>query len=151
MNDSCNSSNEALPLGIEYAGICIAEKNRSGGNSTLNANPVSDARTFILPLQSNNTFSSGMRREQLLNSLSTYNYMAPFKQARKARHGSTTTWLSETSEFQNWLNQAESSLFWCSGIRKSKREISTGSSILTIKPTRSRLRKNRTHVVLQCQ
>ena len=88
-----------------------------------------------LPLQSNNTLSSGTKRERLLSSLSTYNHMAPFKQARKARHGSTTAWLSDTQEFQDWLNEAESSLFWCSGIRKSKREISTRSFVLTIEPT----------------
>ncbi len=76
-------------------------------------------KDFIICLQLNNIISSGMRRERLLNNLSTYNYMAPFKHARKCRHGSTTAWLSDTQEFQRWSKGAESSLFWCSGIRKS--------------------------------
>lgn len=52
----------------------------------------------------------------MLKNLSTYNYMAPFKNAYKHRYGKTTSWLGQSSEFQSWLSAGQSSVFWCSGI-----------------------------------
>ena len=59
----------------------------------------------------------GSRRERLLEKLSDFNYMFSFKQARKKRHWSTSSWLLDTDDYRDWL-AGELSLFWCSGLRK---------------------------------
>src|SRR5947208_12246816 len=43
--------------------------------------------------------------------------MPSFKQARKRRHWTTSSWLLDTDEYRNWLG-GELSLFWCSGLRE---------------------------------
>jgi hypothetical protein len=61
----------------------------------------------------------GKRKQRLLDSLSTYNHIVAFKQARKKRHGNTAQWLTQSSEFGRWINETEVSVFWCSGKRES--------------------------------
>ncbi|KAH0562468.1 hypothetical protein GP486_002842 [Trichoglossum hirsutum] len=67
---------------------------------------------------------SRLRRQELLEKLSDYNYMSSFKQARKKRHWTTSTWLLDTDDYRDWL-AGELSLFWCSGL------LGTGKTILT--------------------
>src|SRR5205809_2637899 len=43
--------------------------------------------------------------------------MSSFKQARKKRHWTTSSWLLDTDDYRNWL-VGEFSLFWCSGLRE---------------------------------
>ncbi|KAJ9664651.1 hypothetical protein H2201_005165 [Coniosporium apollinis] len=68
---------------------------------------------------------SRKHRQQLLDSLSTYDYLAAFKQARKKRHGNTTQWLTRTSEMDRWLNDPGCPVFWCSG------KLGSGKTVLT--------------------
>lgn len=58
------------------------------------------------------------KKKQLLASLSSYNYQFKFKQACRKRYGTTCSWLFHNKEFNDWLNDDESSLFWCHGIRE---------------------------------
>lgn len=60
----------------------------------------------------------GRHRRKLLDKLSIHDHVSALKQERKKRHSQTSTWLCQTEEFNNWLNESESSLFWCSGHRK---------------------------------
>lgn len=50
--------------------------------------------------------------------LSTHDYVAALKRMRKKRYGTTSSWLSQTEVFKNWLEDAKSSTFLLSGIRK---------------------------------
>ena len=60
-----------------------------------------------------------------MDHVSSYDYLAAFKQARKKRHGTTSLWLSQTDEYRDWLGDSQSSLFWCSGI------LGAGKTVLT--------------------
>lgn len=55
------------------------------------------------------------RRQQLLDSLSTHDYLTPLKQSRRKRHAGTAEWLFETEEFNEWINDLGFTVFWCSG------------------------------------
>lgn len=66
-----------------------------------------------------------VRKQFLLDMLSTYNHISALKQLRKKRYGTTSTWLSKTSEYELWLNESKSSFFWLSGI------LGSGKSVLT--------------------
>lgn len=82
------------------------------------------------------------KRQQLLNSLSTHDYLTPLKQSRRKRHSSTAQWLFPTNEFHLWANGTGSPLLWCSG--KSKHHFSKYlSKILTMT---SWIRKDDSHV-----
>ncbi|KAI9765660.1 MAG: hypothetical protein M1840_007217 [Geoglossum simile] len=67
---------------------------------------------------------SRLRRQHLLEKLSDYDYMFSFKQARKKKHWTTTSWLFDTNDYRNWL-ASDMSLFWCSGL------LGTGKTVLT--------------------
>jgi hypothetical protein len=58
------------------------------------------------------------RRQRLLDSLSTYDYLTSLNQNRKKRYRGTSEWLFKTREFDHWLNCTDSPLLWCYG--KSK-------------------------------
>lgn len=58
------------------------------------------------------------RRQQLLDSLSKYDYLTPLKQSRRKRLSGTSEWLFQTREFSQWIHNTESPLLWCYG--KSK-------------------------------
>ena len=78
------------------------------------------------------------RKQQLLDNLSTYDYISPFKRARKKRFGSTGCWLISTTEYQKWLGERGLSVFWLSGIMGSGKTILTASvvdDLLTRRPT----------------
>lgn len=59
------------------------------------------------------------RRQRLLDSLSTHDYLTALKQSRRKRYGTTTEWLFHTTEFHRWANDADCPLLWCSGKSKS--------------------------------
>ncbi|KAK7928425.1 Vegetative incompatibility protein HET-E-1 [Apiospora marii] len=57
---------------------------------------------------------SARRTQQLLDSLSTHDFMRPFKRSSEKRYGDTTNWVFGTEQFRNWLD-GESPVLWCSG------------------------------------
>ncbi|KAL2221474.1 hypothetical protein M432DRAFT_587466 [Thermoascus aurantiacus ATCC 26904] len=65
------------------------------------------------------------KRERLLASLSSYNYKFSFKQACRKRYGTTCSWITHNKEFNDWLNDSGSSLFWCHGIPGSGKTVLT--------------------------
>ena len=65
----------------------------------------------------------GFRKQELLEKLSNYDYMGPFRRASQKRHGQTAGWLTESIEFANWIAEPKSSVFILSGKRKSSSEI----------------------------
>ncbi len=54
------------------------------------------------------------RRRQLLDSLSSYDHLPPFKRACKERHCGTAQWIFHTTEFSRWKD-GSSPWIWCSG------------------------------------
>lgn len=60
----------------------------------------------------------GVERKKLLDKLSSYDYWGAMRRIRKKRHGQTSSWLSRSKAFKNWLEDANSSTLWLSGIRK---------------------------------
>ncbi|OCK72892.1 hypothetical protein K432DRAFT_430842 [Lepidopterella palustris CBS 459.81] len=70
---------------------------------------------------------SSLRRQHLLDQLSVHNHNAAFNQARSKCYGTTGRWLTETTEFKQWVKMDESSFFWCSG------SLGSGKTILTAK------------------
>ncbi|KAH8812078.1 hypothetical protein F5884DRAFT_831783 [Xylogone sp. PMI_703] len=65
------------------------------------------------------------KRRQLLESLSSYDYLAAFKQNRRKKYRATAEWLFGTPEFERWINGTGHPLFWCSG------KMGSGKTILT--------------------
>ena len=66
----------------------------------------------------------GARRQELLNRLSNYDYMTPYRRASMKRHGQTGGWLTESTEFADWMADPKPSIFILSGERESFSEIS---------------------------
>lgn len=54
-------------------------------------------------------------RRRLLDSLSTYDYLTPYKKACKMRHPATAEWLLQSTNFTCWEEGTCSPWFWCSG------------------------------------
>ncbi|KAL6794164.1 ankyrin repeat-containing domain protein [Trichoderma sp. SZMC 28012] len=65
------------------------------------------------------------RKQRLLDSLSTHDYLTPFKQSCRKRYSGTLEWLFHTDEFNMWNNSREFPLLWCSG------KIGSGKTTLT--------------------
>ncbi|TFB02951.1 Ankyrin repeat domain-containing protein 50 [Trichoderma ghanense] len=85
-----------------------------------------DNSAMIAELQSEVDRRRAMeRRQQLLDSLSTHDYVTPLKQSRRKRYSGTLEWLFKTREFDRWLNDSECPFLWCSG------KIGSGKTILT--------------------
>lgn len=60
----------------------------------------------------------GIDRSKLLDKLSSHDYWGALRRIRKQRHGKTSSWLSESKIFTDWLNDTQSGTLWLSGIRK---------------------------------
>lgn len=60
----------------------------------------------------------GVERKKLLDKLSSHDYWSAMRRIRKKRHGQTSSWLSRSKAFTDWLEDANSSTLWLSGIRK---------------------------------
>ena len=60
----------------------------------------------------------GVERKKLLDKLSSHDYWGAMRRIRKKRHGQTSSWLSRSEAFKDWLEDANSSTLWLSGIRK---------------------------------
>lgn len=55
------------------------------------------------------------RKQRLLDSLSTHDYLTPFKQSCRKRYSGTLEWLFHTDEFNTWINSRDFPSLWCSG------------------------------------
>lgn len=60
----------------------------------------------------------GHRKQKLLDRLSNYNYMAPYRRASMKRHGQTSAWLTKSTEFADWVADPKPSIFMLSGKRE---------------------------------
>lgn len=65
------------------------------------------------------------RKQRLLDSLSTHDYLTPFKQSCRKRYSGTLEWFFHTDEFNMWNNSREFPLLWCSGKSEFKYSHST--------------------------
>ncbi|RWA09085.1 hypothetical protein EKO27_g6023 [Xylaria grammica] len=68
------------------------------------------------------------RRQQLLDSLSTYDHLRLLKQSRLKRHRNTSNWITHTTEFHRWVDRAVP-LLCCFGKIGSGKTIATASVI----------------------
>ena len=66
-----------------------------------------------------------VRKQKLLDTLSTYDYLGPLRRERKKRYGGTGLWLSECKEYQDWLLDDRFGVFWLTGI------LGSGKTVLT--------------------
>lgn len=64
-----------------------------------------------------------MAKEKLLEKLSSYDYIATLRRMRKKRHGETSSWLSRTKTFTDWLEESKSGALWLSGIGSNPRTL----------------------------
>ncbi|KAJ1335026.1 ankyrin repeat domain-containing protein 50 [Microdochium nivale] len=81
---------------------------------------------------------SATRKQQILDSLSTHDFMRSFKQSTEKRYGNTTQWVFETPQFRRWLD-GESPVLWCSGKIGSGKTIIASSTIHHILTTKGSL------------
>ena len=72
--------------------------------------------------------SARERKQQLIDSLSTRDYIRLFKQNCRKRWHKTTSWLFQTSELCSWLD-GERPVIWCSGKIGSGKTITSASVI----------------------
>ncbi|KAF5698545.1 NACHT domain-containing protein [Fusarium globosum] len=70
-----------------------------------------------------------MRSEEVENSLSSYDYIKPLKQARQKRYPKSAEWIFGTDEFKSWVDGTTSGLLWCSGKMGSGKSIICASVI----------------------
>ncbi|KAK5625712.1 hypothetical protein RRF57_001428 [Xylaria bambusicola] len=68
------------------------------------------------------------RRQQLLTSLSTYDYLRFFKQSLLKQYDKTSDWIFQTPEFQGWLD-GTAPLLCCFGKIGSGKTVATASVI----------------------
>ncbi|KAI1060020.1 hypothetical protein LB506_012623 [Fusarium annulatum] len=67
--------------------------------------------------------------QKLLDSLSSYDYIKPLKQARQKRYPKSAEWIFDTDEFKRWVNGNTPNLLWCSGKMGSGKSIISASVI----------------------
>ncbi|KAK2034715.1 hypothetical protein LX32DRAFT_375278 [Colletotrichum zoysiae] len=82
----------------------------------------------------NDQLQQGIRRAEenrlrLLESLSSYDYLTPYKKACKIRHPGTAEWLFKSTTFAQWEEGSSSPWLWCSGKIGSGKTILTASAI----------------------
>ncbi|RFN47649.1 nacht domain protein [Fusarium flagelliforme] len=78
------------------------------------------------------------KKQKLLDSLSSHDYMKSFKQARQKRYPQSASWIFDTNEFENWAEGKTSPLLWCSGKMGSGKTILAASVIDFLLTKRSR-------------
>ncbi|CAI0650533.1 unnamed protein product [Colletotrichum noveboracense] len=85
-------------------------------------------------------------RRQLLDSLSSYDYLTHFKKACKLRHPKTAEWLFQSTAFTQWEQGLSSPWLWCSGKIGSGKTVLTASAVEHIYAHERRARENVTFV-----
>ena len=102
-------------------------KNEDGGYKHLSARLVRDfIYSFYLSCPKLKK-GIGTRKQKLLDRLSNYDYMTPYRRASLKRHGQTASWLTESTQFADWIVDPNSSMFILSGKREFSAEINTYS------------------------
>ncbi|KAF4918219.1 Ankyrin repeat domain-containing protein 29 [Colletotrichum viniferum] len=81
-------------------------------------------------------------RRQLLDSLSSYDYLSHFKKACKLRHPKTAEWLFRSAAFTQWEEGLSSPWLWCSGKIGSGKTVLTASAVEHIYAHERRAREN---------
>ncbi|CVL12481.1 uncharacterized protein FPRN_15077 [Fusarium proliferatum] len=81
--------------------------------------------------------------QKLLDSLSSYDYIKPLKQARQKRYPKSAKWIFGTDEFKRWIAGSTPGLLWCSGKMGSGKSIICASVIDYLLTRRS---SGRSHV-----
>ncbi|KAF4944301.1 hypothetical protein FGADI_12785 [Fusarium gaditjirri] len=81
--------------------------------------------------------------QKLLDSLSSYDYIKPLKQARQKRYPKSAEWIFSTDEFKRWVDGTTPGLLWCSGKMGSGKSIICASVIDYLLTKRS---SGRSHV-----
>ncbi|EQB44797.1 hypothetical protein CGLO_16412 [Colletotrichum gloeosporioides Cg-14] len=81
-------------------------------------------------------------RRQLLDSLSSYDYLTHFKKACKLRHPKTAEWLFRSTAFTLWEKGLSSPWLWCSGKIGSGKTVLTASAVEHIYAHERRAREN---------
>ncbi|KLO80598.1 Uncharacterized protein LW93_2937 [Fusarium fujikuroi] len=69
--------------------------------------------------------------QKLLDSLSTYDYIKPLKQARQKRYPKSAEWIFDTDEFKSWATGTTPGLLWCFGKMGSGKSIICARSRVT--------------------
>ncbi|KAG8525959.1 uncharacterized protein KY384_000721 [Bacidia gigantensis] len=64
------------------------------------------------------------RKQRLLDQLSSFDYLAPWKRESKKRYGETANWLCATEEYSHWVTKESTSIFLLSG------KLGSGKTIL---------------------
>ncbi|KAL6837249.1 hypothetical protein V8C40DRAFT_229538 [Trichoderma camerunense] len=77
------------------------------------------------------------RKQLLLDSFSTHDYLTPFKQSCRKRYSGTLEWLFHTDVFNTWISRRDFPLLWCSG------KIGSGKTTLTASVIEKLLTKKR--------
>ncbi|KAF0323961.1 hypothetical protein GQ607_008666 [Colletotrichum asianum] len=85
-------------------------------------------------------------RRQLLDSLSSYDYLTHFKKACKLRHPKTVDWLFRSTAFTQWEEGLSSPWLWCSGKIGSGKTVLTASAVEHIYAHERRAREKVTFV-----
>ena len=92
-------------------------KNEGGGYKKMSARLVSEFSS-IYPSFPKFKREIGTRKQKLFDRLSNYDYMTPYRRASMKRHGQTAVWLTESTEFADWIAEPKSSIFILSGKRE---------------------------------
>ena len=119
------SRNNNLQLGTEILGASFVfelinqtTKNEGGGYKKMSARLVREF-SFNHPSCPKFKREIGTRKQKLLDRLSNYDYMVPYRRASMKRHGQTAVWLTGSTEFADWIAEPKSSIFILSGKRES--------------------------------
>lgn len=60
-----------------------------------------------------------VQKEELLESLSSHDFLTPLKQSRRKKQSGTAEWLFKTEQFEKWINGHGRPVFWYSGKSES--------------------------------
>ncbi|MCJ1348387.1 hypothetical protein MMC31_006619 [Peltigera leucophlebia] len=69
------------------------------------------------------------RKQDFLDRLSNFDYMTPLRRASMKRHNQTAGWLSESTEFANWMADPKSNIFMLSGKLGSGKTVTTACTV----------------------
>ena len=128
-NNNFSSLTDKLQLGTEISGaffvfelINQTTKNEGGGYKHKSTRLVRDFSSIHLSCPKFKR-ETGTRKQELLNRLSNYDHMTPYRRASLKRHSQTAGWLTESTQFADWIADPKSSIFILSGKRESFSEI----------------------------
>ena len=117
-NNNLQLSTEILGASFVFELINQTTKHGGGGYKKMSARLVREFSS-IYPSCPKVKREIGTQKQKLLDRLSNYDYMTPYRRASMKRHGQTAVWLTESTEFADWVAEPKSSIFILSGKRES--------------------------------